>query len=622
MTMNITTLKQFLNDEFITNSLKRIKDTKHVPIHYLSAHTLFFFELGVDIMDRKVMCSPKERQQLFKVHDDFLTQIGKLLGHEKLLNPGNISNLFRRLKRHWGNYQLYKPQFVKILQTQNSKLGAYVYEDQIPNEFMKKHVHMFKRMPMKFDPNGTVVPELAQGKLIPVTTNVDASVGQSIMEQYGIERLYIREVENLKMYPIPYSGLTAISFVYYPPPAEVMAKYMSEFKWFDAYCSILSVKRENNMPVLTTQVPQPTVVKHKAMITGFRGVGPKRRMLFSRPSIISVNNKHELKSGDVILIDDDTVTLNGKPADFGWGEIPLNTILSSIDVLGSSTIPLTATSRMKITLGDQVTQRSTIIDQMKMKRKEKFAAGVKYYATTVLAGKAQGKSSFMAKLEKHPDYALMFIEDSDDYGAFLTYLTIEKQEDIEKIAQTITHQEVLDYVVKFYEIKNQANVEIRSLLNLEVEGMISLYGGDIFSLPIKIPQHLDHYLLSKIDKLLPKIRERIVILNGFKNVNQRTFQQGIQTYMLKYNKVWHIALLHYGQDTYHRIPSDELVQYLSVNDTQLALLSRAISKAYPIERTLADISLQTAYMTATDYSVRIVTPLELAELFSLELMVN
>ena len=203
-----------------------------------------------------------------------------------------------------------------------------------------------------------------------------------------------------------------------------------------------------------------------------------------------------------------------------------------------------------------------------------------------IAGKGAGKSTLIDVIKEQKIGKITFIEDSDDYGQWLTYLAITyNQPNILELK--ISHADAIKEVGNFYDLKSQGCKYVsyfNSYMESYITHMLNNLGGEKLS---------DYKIMEMcLTMNLDNIRSYITKINSAEGLSQRFFNDGITVYAKSLGKRIHLAFLHTYLDNSKRDNQVEAVQIDFMLDSFTNLLVRAERNRLTSVEYLADITLK------------------------------
>lgn len=241
------------------------------------------------------------------------------------------------------------------------------------------------------------------------------------------------------------------------------------------------------------------------------------------------------------------------------------------------------------------------------------------YKIVLLANKGQGKSTLIQKMrELSASNGRLFIEDSDDWGKFLSYASsTSSQPSLELLDQALTDTKTIDLVTQFYSLTEEVRATIPSYFNVMAEAIVSqlmasydqTYVGQ-FSRSVRA-QLLFDYITARS---LPLIRTTFINATKLKHLNEKVFEDGIYQFMEAAGCDLYVAMLHIYLDNVKRRNHDQLFRFTNGFDSYMSQALRALDKNATTESYLADYTLKLLYENAEDRSIPLIPVSEVLKL--------
>ncbi|UJG27950.1 VP6 [Bercke-Baary Melophagus reo-like virus] len=335
-------------------------------------------------------------------------------------------------------------------------------------------------------------------------------------------------------------------------------------------------------------------------------------------------NKYKNKSGLVnIHITNDTVLINSKQISMLPKDVErlCSDLTISCQRLTGSKI-LGDLQHVDIQIRRSLSKMGSFLSQLECS-KNKFLSQVKndVYKLAVIAGKANGKTSLIQLVKHQLDYNV-YIEDSDDYGKFITHLVqAYKCGEISKLNEILTEELVLSEAVKFAQLCDENGVEsIPSFYNSVVAVLIETDVREADLEHFKLASYQVEYskFITKLyRKYFTQIRDLYYKLDSGKVVNQKMYENGILNYMRQGERRVLLQFFHIFACNYRRKAANFTMRYESNFDTDVALYARIINKHVDPINAIADTLLKMFYDQSAEYVTSISGPSAFMSLFGL-----
>lgn len=233
----------------------------------------------------------------------------------------------------------------------------------------------------------------------------------------------------------------------------------------------------------------------------------------------------------------------------------------------------------------------------------------------LIAGKGEGKSTFIELLRETSVGTNVFIEDSDDWGqwiAFLVYKTGVFK--IDELEQKLDDKTACKYVAEFYDYKLNGG-EIPSYFNSCAEKVIEHKINELkYDVEKMTPSQIHEIIVSA----KPAIHTLLLMANSAKHINQKTFEDGIRLYNSEKMKDYlYICFMHIAQDNVKRMPADIIVRFDTGTDSIINQAMRAKIRDYSSTHYLADVLLKVIYTDATEFVMPKLTAGEVLRMFGI-----
>lgn len=246
------------------------------------------------------------------------------------------------------------------------------------------------------------------------------------------------------------------------------------------------------------------------------------------------------------------------------------------------------------------------------------------YNITIIAGKGSGKSS-LTNLLKDVLKERLFIEDSDDYGKFLTWMLAESSsESLYDLDALLTEDLVVTAAEKFARAIDLDAVKCESFFNILAENFISELPEfhsyiEKYNATIQNKHTLGANMLKMLNRVYalfaPVMRSELQKISNLKFLNQKFFQDGLLQYAKKKGINVYISFLHLIEDNIRRRAPNRCVRYLPITNASLSVSGRAASKGLSLIEFVADMALTMLYDESSQYVTPITGPVSLLQLF-------
>lgn len=242
------------------------------------------------------------------------------------------------------------------------------------------------------------------------------------------------------------------------------------------------------------------------------------------------------------------------------------------------------------------------------------------YKLVAVAGKASGKTTLINLITSNFSEKL-YVEDSDDYGKFISYIVVNENcgnlDDLK-----LSEEQVLNYAINFVKKKDveHPDVNLTSYYNAVVEQMIRADVEKInFSNMSKIQQQLTYTkaVMDLYSKYYQSIRDLYYKLDSGKTLNQKMYENGILHFMKEEGRTMLVEFFHIFACNYRRKPPNLAIRYEPNFNTEVAIYSRIISQDMDFVQAIADVLLKMFYDQSSEYVTSIIGPSAFLTVFGL-----
>jgi len=243
------------------------------------------------------------------------------------------------------------------------------------------------------------------------------------------------------------------------------------------------------------------------------------------------------------------------------------------------------------------------------------------YKIAVVAGKANGKSSLTELVKNQLDNNL-YVEDSDDYGKFISYL-IETYHcgEISKLNELLTEELVVIEATRFAKMCEEGKTDdIPSFYNSVVSVLIENDVKEMDWETLKtVPYQLQYSkMVAKLyRKYFTQIRDLYYKLDSGKIINQKLYENGILHYMQETNKQILLEFFHIFSCNYRRKAANVTIRYEPNFDTDVAIYTRIKNNDVEPINAIADTLLKMFYDQSAEYVTSVSGPSAFMCLFGL-----
>ena len=334
--------------------------------------------------------------------------------------------------------------------------------------------------------------------------------------------------------------------------------------------------------------------------------------------------KYKNESGVInIHIDHDSVLINSEPIDMSPEDIKqlcLNLTISCQRLTGAKI--LGDLQHVDIQVRRSLSKMGSFMSQLECSRNKFLSQTASdVYKIAVVAGKANGKTSLIELVKQQLDNQV-YIEDSDDYGKFITYLVeTYKCGEISKLNEILTEELVVIEATKFAQLCEKDGTDsIPSFYNSVVSVLIEKDVREVDWERLKCVNYQLEYskIVAKLyRKYFTQIRDLYYKLDSGKVVNQKLYENGILNYMKQDERRILLEFFHIFSCNYRRKAANVTMRYEPNFDTDIALYTRIINKHVDPIDAIADTLLKMFYDQSAEYVTSISGPSAFMCLFGL-----
>lgn len=532
------------------------------PIAFTSVYTTFDW-YSLTLAQRAVM-------------ENYLSQVIKqcpLISKDPMFTTENRKMIVRRFAHHFRRNSTYTDQFMQLIRSPMSKLGLIVGSP--PGKWLDARPYGH------FKSQSDLINYLLTGGIV-FKRDDDTEV--------EVEFDFLGKTWDTYQ---PFVRFQSYKWSLGFPNVHTKKAWKTALGWLDSLATNLDATRRNISMVLLSKEENIIEWEFKMTVESNTQIRLTRLVtLRITPNLIPWCARHTM-----ISISSDGVQVGHllKRLDPEKWMTYTFTLSAICEMLGSGRMTIFPTDRIILQPKEQVFSTHPAVTSS-IDARNRAIADRKVWTTAVIAGKGEGKSSFIKLIEATHGNEI-YCEDSDDYGCYLSFL-VEKGFERERLF-TLNEHQMLDYVKEWLSLPRSEMDQYRSYFNVVAEELVHA---------VWVAE--DHVL-----KKMKNVREQVafflkheplfesmeaVITAVFKNeiINQRLYDLGIKEYLRSKDIYWHLAFLHYPADLAHRPPPDEQVGFQSLADPDVSLLTRDISKGQSRIQVIADHVLQVIYRQA------------------------
>lgn len=604
MTQNTKPTQQSINNRFhiLKNSWR---SGIVVPFYSLTPRTYFLTEYGIDINTRgsgKSNISQGERKKFVELWKSFILLVNTIL-KKRYYSFENLQRYTNRLKLHYEKYGSYKEQFRQLMSTTRAVQIGIVVEVKSWDNI--KWDRRYKRM-RPDTTERTFIDWIQSGYVILLhhDTTLDKHDMPTFQEFEVHSDITPEQAKDL----IPYVGFG--DTLWTSPqnvPQQLKMKDIA-LEWYLAWNSCLPTSDIEFTPMTANEQWETRQWTIKT-VTAKKTISYIANVLVSSQLAQKLNYRGNTK----ITLDRNGWTIGSEKIPLGPDDFHQALVALSVSSRPTTLFRLVATPETYISIncGPRAINSSTYVDICKSEM-----AKVSHNETTkilLIAGKGTGKSTFINMLKDTSVWDEAFIEDSDDWGSWLSYLLWKRNtDDIQELAATMTEREAIDSVGEFYtekshgkEWKSHIDLKTRSTVKVVLE---QIGCTDFLKVDVSV-------LVNVLEHIKPSLKNYLVMLNNLKPFNQKYFEDGIYTHMALTQKRIFISFLHTYLDNAKRRNQTVNVKFESGVNSIVNLSMRALTKQYTAIEYIADVCLQDLYNNASDLCLSTLTANQVLQMF-------
>lgn len=585
---------------YVQQDIDNYKVSNLIPIHLFSITATLLLRYNKKIRDDRA--ATRSDRQLYRRHLAKFSQACQLPD----FLPDNVMNYAQRLMRHYNKYKGYQTKFVALMNS--SSFNSLGYLLSAPDKMIKK-ANIQLKVPRTTTSQSQIESWISSGNYVKFIEEID------VVARYmsDFETLNPRNIQELEEADKLRKLINFARYTYTSADdALPLSSSISQgYSWLINWSKYLP--RRTGLLVDASLHQRSTL---KLIYCNLHVTQNRRTQRYSLPIYFDSPLALALcKTGyETITITPRSLEtpLEAKPLDADeWIKSVSNLLLCSqvaildkLAILPTSQIIVTP-SKVKVPVENYMKITS---DGYRA-----IPAG-KIRKVVFVASKAEGKTTLTNVLKMLPDAKLRFIEDSDDYGVFISYLVnLLDQPNVPMLDKTLTQRDVIRHVVDFCENIDNMRDTFRSHFNIVMEGIIA-HDQELSPYKTAIKYHA-HALPTLIESTTEQISNYMIHFSQFKNLSQKTFEDGIYTYMQSKGMTDYLALLHIAEDNIRRRPANVMYRILSGNNSDFNQAMRAMSKNYSSLTYLADVALKAFYDSCSEYTMRTITTNQALQVF-------
>lgn len=323
-----------------------------------------------------------------------------------------------------------------------------------------------------------------------------------------------------------------------------------------------------------------------------------------------------------ININEDIVLINTNIIPMTQEEINKLTLDLTIGIQRMSGVKITGNLKtVSIQVRKSLSKMGSFMSKLASSKDRFLARSKDIYKLSAVAGKASGKTTLISLIKAQLSDNI-FIEDSDDYGRFVTYIACKYGDgDLTKLNESMTDIELIAHAKEFAALIDQGLVnEYPSYYNYVVSNIVANEVNKVdWDKMTKVNKQIAYpkFVSRLYTENFTAIRDLYYQLDSGKVLNQKHFEMGILHYMRETNKRVLLSFFHIFACTYRRTPSDLTIRYEPNFDTDIALYSRMLNNEITMNDAVSDTILKMYYSQSAEYVTSITGPAAFMCLFGL-----
>lgn len=548
----------------------------------------------------------RKRRVLYSRYTSLLTLISDTLA-TNIFIESNLRPFMNMCRRNFNRQQLYNSIVLNLIKENTIQKYGYLISADLYIQLKKSGVKNLAMVSAKTQPQ-TIRNWLAQGRYVYIPVEYEAA--------YELDKNFdVHNHENeLTLYQVGYNAFTYTSAT----QSQMGINTISELNWFAALNNHL-----NTADVLITAPQIKNFENQPHLVTVSYYVGD---LCTSVEAYMLVSwlfyQKYKNDSGIINIhltptsLFINSVECHDEIPDFEAFIRKLSVSFTTLtgNELGGKPDKVTLQIRLPVSkMGSFMTNINNARNKFLETRKKEV------YKLVAIAGKASGKTTLITLVKEQLGKDI-YVEDSDDYGKFVTYLLLKYQiGDLSNLKNVITEADVLETAIEFVtKLTEKSLPDIPSYYNTIVEHLIreDVKSYDFENMS-KISQHLSftNLVASLYTKHYASIRELYYQLDSHPVLNQKIFENGILHYMDQNGLRMLLQFFHIASCNYRRKPSHLTIRYEPNFNTKVAIYDRIQASDLDMTTAIADILLQMFYDQSSEYVTSIIGPLSFLATF-------
>lgn len=582
------------------------KTTQTIPFEILTLQSFLITYFGYTYGAIEKL-PPRKFKVLEANYADFLKKVGGTI-QTRLFNYENLKPFMDMCRRNFQKQKAYTKLIQSYIEESKITRMGYLISANLATQLLESGNTnvMVATSKTRFH---TILTWLSKAKLVYIPDEFRAKLN------IEADLDYFEKVSDVTDYLV---GFGAYKFTDVKT-AELGINGPPELSWFIALNNYVQTA-----PILTIspQIKNFENEPHLATLTYFTSESE-----YSIDVVLLVDwefyNKHKNKTGVInISISANTVLINSEIIPMQEQDIvKLTTDLTVAMHRMTGTKILADFLTVNISVKKSLEKMGSFMSKLAAAKNLYLSKRNSIYKLTMIAGKASGKTTLI-NLIKGQLSEKLYVEDSDDYGKFLTVLTsTHASGDIDYLDTELTEEQVIDAAKAFAELSTNSGLDnIPSYFNSVVSVLIR---NDMSHIEWNKLRPIDHALLfsETLNRLYAKyycqIRDLYYRWSSGQNINERVFESGIYRHMIETGKNTYVAFFHIFSSNYKRKPSDLNLRYEPNFSTNISLYKRMIKKESTIIDAMTESLLKMFYDQAAEYITTVTGPAAFMGLFGL-----
>lgn len=595
---DIEAMKRWFNENWKTSAT--------IPFQILTLESFLITYFGYTYNSIQAL-SVKKREAIETNYKIFLSKIGAIM-QTRLFNYENLKPFMDMCKRNFQKQKAYNRIIQAYITEKKAMRMGYLIDANLYIQLSKDN-HPNLKIASSTTRYNAIITWLSKQKLVYVPVEFREKLNiEADMDMF-------ENINDIRDYLVGFGSynFTDIKLT------ELGITGPSELAWFVALNNYVNIS-----PILTLS-PQIKNFEYEPHLTTLTYTTAQTE--YSIEVILLVDwamyNKYRNASGVMNLsITKDTVMINSEVIPTKEEDINKLTKDLTIAIHRMTGAQILADlTNVKISVRRTLEKMGSFMAKMTAARNLYLETSKGVYKMAMIAGKASGKTTII-NLVRNQLSSDIYIEDSDDYGKFLTMLVSNHGSgDIDFLDSELSDEQIMLEAKNFAAMNDTVGVDnIPSYFNLLVSLMIRDEVNQLDWASIRKADYSQLYedTLNKLYiKHFPHIKDIYYRWSSGQSINERLFENGIYQYLEAVNKRIYIAFFHIFSSNYKRKPSNLSFRYEPNFNTNISLYKRMIDKNTPIVEALTESLLKMYYDQAAEHVTTVAGPSAFMGLFGL-----